>query len=424
MRRRNGEDISRPLRHSFIHTGHGSPSGSSWGNPAAIDDVYLRNPMEPLDILGVEDAATAEVVQEPRRPSVLPVGDLNKSKRQFNYFRLNDDAVEADSLPNKQQTRHETKSSAVASVAEELLITFDQDPPTESVVSQPTNYFAFPAPQLGQPLIPAASSDRIYANYPANVSSQTTNVYSVVEPLAFSTSAQDHFYSEVPVEPVYSPPPTKPAADDELRRKRDEAFSWLSTALGDISLSQRTLSSSVPNLKADPNWSCTQSESALLSTSQTGSRISSHGFDDDFSLDPNPSVRPASYLTQHLQRRQMFQDQNCGASPIRQPVYPKPGHWFDAPSSYNSATGDLSAHCRPDNNPIVQTAHVRPFVVATPPSAEEVPQQQKMSIQRQVQLCAPWATESEVKQALFLNNSHVLQAIHYLQVEKLYRYFI
>ena len=42
-------DISRPLKNSFIHTGHGSHRGKTWGQADHIDDVYLRNPMSPPD---------------------------------------------------------------------------------------------------------------------------------------------------------------------------------------------------------------------------------------------------------------------------------------------------------------------------------------------------------------------------------------
>ncbi|XP_011339343.1 uncharacterized protein LOC105280462 isoform X2 [Ooceraea biroi] len=51
MRRKQPEDISKPLENSFIHTGHGAPFGKSWGSPVYIDDVYLRNPMDPPDVL-------------------------------------------------------------------------------------------------------------------------------------------------------------------------------------------------------------------------------------------------------------------------------------------------------------------------------------------------------------------------------------
>lgn len=33
-----GNDISKPLKNSFIHTGHGDPGGKSWGDPGAIDE--------------------------------------------------------------------------------------------------------------------------------------------------------------------------------------------------------------------------------------------------------------------------------------------------------------------------------------------------------------------------------------------------
>ena len=41
-------NFSRPLKNSFLHTGHGSSSrGKSWGSPGQIDEVYLKNPMTP-----------------------------------------------------------------------------------------------------------------------------------------------------------------------------------------------------------------------------------------------------------------------------------------------------------------------------------------------------------------------------------------
>ena len=33
-----GGDISKPLKNSLIHTGHGDPGGKSWGCPEAIDE--------------------------------------------------------------------------------------------------------------------------------------------------------------------------------------------------------------------------------------------------------------------------------------------------------------------------------------------------------------------------------------------------
>lgn len=48
------DDISKPLKNSFFHTGHGSAFGESWGSPAYIDEMYLKNPMEPPDVLGLQ----------------------------------------------------------------------------------------------------------------------------------------------------------------------------------------------------------------------------------------------------------------------------------------------------------------------------------------------------------------------------------
>jgi hypothetical protein len=38
QRRRCATDISKPLKNSFIHTGHGDPGGKSWGNAEYIDE--------------------------------------------------------------------------------------------------------------------------------------------------------------------------------------------------------------------------------------------------------------------------------------------------------------------------------------------------------------------------------------------------
>ncbi|XP_034146307.1 tyrosine kinase, non-receptor, 2b isoform X3 [Esox lucius] len=61
----SAHDISRPLKHSFIHTGHGDTDPHrGWGFPDHIDDLYLGNPMGPPDVLGLDLNAT--------RPTQLP----------------------------------------------------------------------------------------------------------------------------------------------------------------------------------------------------------------------------------------------------------------------------------------------------------------------------------------------------------------
>nr|XP_056705878.1 activated CDC42 kinase 1 [Euleptes europaea] len=67
----SAHDISQPLKNSFIHTGHGDTNPhQSWGFPDKIDELYLGNPMDPPDILGVDLNAA--------RPTQLP----GRSKRE------------------------------------------------------------------------------------------------------------------------------------------------------------------------------------------------------------------------------------------------------------------------------------------------------------------------------------------------------
>ncbi|MFT7796618.1 activated CDC42 kinase 1 isoform X1 [Arapaima gigas] len=74
----SAHDISRPLKHSFIHTGHGDTNPRRcWGFPDKIDDLYLGNPMDPPDILGM-DQNTAQPTQLPgraKKPCYDPVTD-------------------------------------------------------------------------------------------------------------------------------------------------------------------------------------------------------------------------------------------------------------------------------------------------------------------------------------------------------------
>lgn len=68
MRPKDPTDISKPLTNSFIHTGHGDPWGPSWGSPSAIDEVYLRNPMDPPDVLGIPNGNAPNVLSPLAQP--------------------------------------------------------------------------------------------------------------------------------------------------------------------------------------------------------------------------------------------------------------------------------------------------------------------------------------------------------------------
>ncbi|XP_055501508.1 tyrosine kinase, non-receptor, 2b isoform X3 [Leucoraja erinacea] len=61
----SAHDISHPLKNSFIHTGHGDTKlDRCWGFPDKIDELYLGNPMDPPDVLGLDMKLT--------RPTQLP----------------------------------------------------------------------------------------------------------------------------------------------------------------------------------------------------------------------------------------------------------------------------------------------------------------------------------------------------------------
>ncbi|XP_051910423.1 activated CDC42 kinase 1 isoform X1 [Hippocampus zosterae] len=67
----SADDISKPLKHSFIHTGHGDTNPHrSWGHADRIDSLYLGNPMKPPDVLGMDPCTS--------RPTKLP----NRAKKQ------------------------------------------------------------------------------------------------------------------------------------------------------------------------------------------------------------------------------------------------------------------------------------------------------------------------------------------------------
>ncbi|XP_066588735.1 activated Cdc42 kinase Ack isoform X2 [Prorops nasuta] len=104
MRRKQPEDISKPLENSFLHTGHGASFGESWGSPAFIDDVYLRNPMIPPDIIG----ATGTLDLHKRSYSC----GTPKSSKQFNYTKFKNDlrgipakTINASSTSANQEVR-------------------------------------------------------------------------------------------------------------------------------------------------------------------------------------------------------------------------------------------------------------------------------------------------------------------------------
>ncbi|XP_029633277.1 activated CDC42 kinase 1 isoform X4 [Octopus sinensis] len=107
QRRLAGEDISKPLKNSFIHTGHVDVSGNFWGNPVSIDEVYLRNPMEPEDIHGDTNQVEPTNLPDRSKRGQFAYQSLNLG-RHFNYSKLKDDSVKLNS-PVKETTQSSVK---------------------------------------------------------------------------------------------------------------------------------------------------------------------------------------------------------------------------------------------------------------------------------------------------------------------------
>ncbi|XP_031757306.1 activated CDC42 kinase 1 isoform X4 [Xenopus tropicalis] len=94
----SAHDISRPLKNSFIHTGHGDTvPAHCWGFPDRIDELYLGNPMDPPDILGL-DQGTARPTQLPSRakrepPPRPPQPAARVKKPSYNTVNGEDDSI-------------------------------------------------------------------------------------------------------------------------------------------------------------------------------------------------------------------------------------------------------------------------------------------------------------------------------------------
>ncbi|CAH1792084.1 unnamed protein product [Owenia fusiformis] len=91
------------------NVGHLDARGKQWGDPEAIDEVYLRNPMDPPDLSG--NIEPAPIVQLPDRnptkqKSKSEYGTLRDSKKFFNYRKMsdNDDTPVKDSGPGAKKT--------------------------------------------------------------------------------------------------------------------------------------------------------------------------------------------------------------------------------------------------------------------------------------------------------------------------------
>ncbi|XP_037537956.1 activated CDC42 kinase 1 [Nematolebias whitei] len=154
----SAHDISRPLKNSFIHTGHGDANPQRcWGFPHRIDDLYLRNPMDPPDVLGFERCSTRptqlpgqakkEPPPRPPQPAALfrkhcydPVSedDLSSAALKRLSLRKNSSLKSLKLKPCVPGSKlGASRTSRPSPSSEGLLIDFDEEVPSASLLPSP-----------------------------------------------------------------------------------------------------------------------------------------------------------------------------------------------------------------------------------------------------------------------------------------------
>ncbi|XP_014483921.1 PREDICTED: uncharacterized protein LOC106749216 [Dinoponera quadriceps] len=188
MRRKQPEDISKPLENSFIHTGHGAPFGKSWGSPSFIDDVYLRNPMDPPDILVASSAEN----QSKKRFSC----GTQRARKQFNYTKLRNDARSSPvKVPQAASVSASNQEGTLIDLsAEELANTssLEQDVACRRVINildEPIDAERFPWQN--------EKGARTYANFP-NVDPAYSDPFDTSA--VFMKPPHSRYYSHVPTD--------------------------------------------------------------------------------------------------------------------------------------------------------------------------------------------------------------------------------
>ncbi|XP_077272538.1 activated Cdc42 kinase isoform X1 [Temnothorax americanus] len=188
MRRKQPEDISKPLENSFIHTGHGAPFGKSWGSPVYIDDVYLRNPMDPPDVLV---AASADNQTKKKFSCGTP-----RTRKQFNYTKLHNDArsspIKVSQVSSTSDISQE--DTLIDLSAEESANTsiYDQKVSCKRVIN------ILDEPIDGERFSWQGEEGRTYANFPGNVAPAYSDPFDTSA--VFMKPPHSRYYSHVPAE--------------------------------------------------------------------------------------------------------------------------------------------------------------------------------------------------------------------------------
>ncbi|KAL6268080.1 hypothetical protein P5V15_001169 [Pogonomyrmex californicus] len=188
MRRKQPEDISKPLENSFIHTGHGASFGKSWGSPVYIDDVYLRNPMDPPDLL----VATSADNQTKRKFSC----GTPHTKKQFNYTKLHNDFTSSPIKISQASSALDQEDILIDLFAEESANTSIQKCEQKVACKQVINI-------LDEPIDDKRFSwqnegSRTYANFPNNVDPAYSDPFDTSA--VFMKPPHSRYYSHVPID--------------------------------------------------------------------------------------------------------------------------------------------------------------------------------------------------------------------------------
>uniref|UniRef100_A0A3B4TQE1 Activated CDC42 kinase 1 n=1 Tax=Seriola dumerili TaxID=41447 RepID=A0A3B4TQE1_SERDU len=230
----SAHDISRPLKNSFIHTGHGdSNPHRCWGFPDRIDDLYLGNPMDPPDVLGVDLSATrpTQLPGRAKKPCYDPVNedeDLTSAGLKRLSLRKTGSVKGLKLKPAawvsaSKQGSSRTSGSGYNPNSEVSLIDFGEEfpPPTPS----PSPVVEIQIPSLAKLALEAENIlDRTPPQSPSRSLPRPLHPTPVVDwdarplppPPAYDDVAQDEDDMEVQVEALVSRGPDRPGLEDNL----------------------------------------------------------------------------------------------------------------------------------------------------------------------------------------------------------------
>ncbi|KAL2742347.1 activated Cdc42 kinase Ack [Vespula maculifrons] len=194
MRKKQPEDISKPLENSFIHTGHGAPFGKSWGSPIYIDDVYLRNPMEPPDIVAVAGVTDN---QKKKFSCGTP-----RSRKQFNYTKLQND-IRASPVKSTVPVPGTSQEGSLIDLSPEEITNTNSSHSDTNTCRRVINILDEPIETVEtrtQEEHNQQEDPRTYANFPGNLDPTYSDPFDTSS--VFMKPPHSRYYSHVPSDPT------------------------------------------------------------------------------------------------------------------------------------------------------------------------------------------------------------------------------